>query len=155
MSDYFQANFPLQSVAVTNSEVNSTSGDNNDDVSKKLALTIADAAADRKGGDILLLFVADVSYLADYFVFVTGYSRAQVRAITDAIEEKVETEWNRRPIRTEGISEGSWVLEDYGEVIVHIMLPKEREFYNLEAFWGHGLRIDLPTTSVDSRGKPT
>ena len=154
MSDYFQENFPMQSVAVTHSGANATSGDNNDDVSRKIALAIAEAAADRKGVDIVVLFVADVSYLADYFVLVTGYSRAQVRAISDAIEKKVETEWQRRPLRTEGKSEASWVLQDYGEVIVHIMLPKEREFYNLEAFWGHGFRIELPT-SVDSRGKPT
>ncbi len=153
MSDYFQANFPSQSVAVTNSAFIATSADA-DDVSKKIALTIANAAADRKAGDILLLFVADVSYLADYFVVVTGYSKAQVRAIAEAIEEKVETEWQRRPLRTAGKAEGSWVLQDYGEIIVHIMMPKEREFYNLEAFWGHGSRVEL-TTDVDSREKPT
>ena len=153
MSDYFQANLPSQSVAVTNSAFIATSADA-DDVSKKIALTIANAAADRKAGDILLLYVADVSYLADYFVVVTGYSKAQVRAIAEAIEELVETEWQRRPLRTAGIAEGSWVLQDYGEIIVHIMMPKEREFYNLEAFWGHGSRVEFPT-DVDSRDKPT
>ncbi len=153
MSDYFQANLPSQSVAVTNSAFIARSADT-DDVSKKIALTIADAAADRKAGEILLLFVADVSYLADYFVVVTGYSKAQVRAIAEAIEQQVETEWQRRPLRTAGKAEGSWVLQDYGEIIVHIMMPKEREFYNLEAFWGHGSRIEFPT-SVDSGEKPT
>ena len=153
MSDYFQANFPRESVAVTNSPVGNPLADANDQ-SGKIALKVAEAASDRKAGDILLLRVADVSYLADYFVVVTGYSRAQVRAITQAIEEKVETEWQRRPLRVEGKSEASWVVQDYGEVIVHIMLPSEREFYNLEAFWGHGERIEYPT-SVDGGGKPT
>jgi ribosome-associated protein len=154
MSDYFQVNFPLQSVAVPQNEPKATSAHNSEDVSRKIALTVADAAADRKGGDILVLFVADVSYLADYFVLITGYSKAQVRAIAEAIEEKVETQWQRRPLRVEGKSEGNWVLQDYGEVIIHIMMPKEREFYNLEAFWGHGSRIEFPTP-IESEGKAT
>jgi ribosome-associated protein len=77
---------------------------------------------------------------------MTGYSRVQVRAIAAAIEEKVETNLQRRPLRTEGKAEGSWVLQDYGDVIVHIMMPKEREFYNLEAFWIQAERISLPNS---------
>jgi ribosome-associated protein len=113
------------------------------DMSKGLALTIAEAADDRKAGDIVILRVAEVSYLADFFVIVTGYSRAQVRAISQAIEQKVEMEWQRRSLRTEGVAESSWILQDYGEVIVHILLPQEREFYNLEAFWGHAEQIEF------------
>ena len=152
MSDYFQPNFLRESVAVTNSPVRTPVGDAND-VSGKISLNAAEAASDRKAGDILLLRVAEVSYLADYFVLVTGYSRVQVRAIAQAIEDKIETELQRRPLRLEGKSEASWIVLDYGEVIVHIMLPAEREFYNLEAFWGHGERIEYPT-SVDGGGKP-
>ncbi|WP_193198894.1 ribosome silencing factor [Nostoc sp. MG11] len=152
MSDYFQGDFQLQSVSVMNNAVRSTS--ETEDSSGKLAATIAEAASDRKAGDILLLRMADVSYLADYFVMMTGYSRVQVRAIAEAIEEKVENEWQRRPLRTEGKADGSWVLQDYGDVIVHIMMPKEREFYNLEAFWIHAERISLPK-SDDGGGKPT
>lgn len=113
------------------------------DMSKGLALTIAQAADDRKAGDIAILRVGEVTYLADYFVIVTGYSKAQVRAISQAIEQKVEMEWQRRPLRTEGVAESSWILQDYGEVIVHILLPQEREFYNLEAFWGHAEQIEF------------
>ena len=113
------------------------------DMSKGLALTIAQAADDRKAGDIIILRVGEVSYLADYFVIVTGYSKAQVRAISQAIDEKVEMEWQRRPLRTEGVAESSWILQDYGEVIIHILLPQEREFYNLEAFWGHAEQIEF------------
>ena len=113
------------------------------DMSKGLALTIAEAADDRKAGDIVILRVAEISYLADFFVIVTGYSKAQVRAISQAIEHKVEIEWERRSLRTEGVAESSWILQDYGEVIVHILLPQEREFYNLEAFWGHAEQIEF------------
>lgn len=113
------------------------------DQSHALALTIAEAADDRKAADIVILRVAEVSYLADYFVIVTGFSKAQVRAISQSIEQKVEAKWQRLPLRTAGQAEGSWVLQDYGEVIVHILLPEEREFYNLEAFWGHAEKIDF------------
>ncbi|HAJ60382.1 MAG TPA: ribosome silencing factor, partial [Cyanobacteria bacterium UBA8543] len=112
-------------------------------MSHELAWTIAQAADDRKGGDILILQVGEVSYLADYFVIVTGFSRTQVRAISQSIEQKVETVWDRLPLRVEGQAEGSWILQDYGEVIVHILMPQEREFYNLEAFWGHAEQIEF------------
>lgn len=113
------------------------------DLSQSLALTIAQAADDRKGENIVILRVAEVSYLADYFVIVTGFSRVQVRAISQSIEQQVETDWQRLPLRTEGQADSSWIIQDYGEVIVHIMLPQEREFYNLEAFWGHAEQIEF------------
>ena len=112
-------------------------------MSQELAWTIAQAADDRKGEDILILQVGEVSYLADYFVIVTGFSRVQVRAISQSIEQKVETLLERRPLRVEGQAEGTWILQDFGEVIVHILLPQEREFYNLEAFWGHAEQIEF------------
>jgi ribosome-associated protein len=118
-------------------------GTRQEDESYQLALTIARAAEDRKGEEIIILRVAEVSYLADYFAIVTGFSKAQVRAISQAIEQTMEMEWQRLPLRTEGQAEGSWVLQDYGDVIVHIMLPQEREFYNLEAFWGHAEQIEF------------
>jgi ribosome-associated protein len=153
MSDYLQGNLPLKSVSVTKIAAKSPQSEI-EDVSEELAVTIAEAASDRKAGDILLLKVTDVSYLADYFVLMTGYSRVQVRAIAEAIEEQVATQWQRRPLRTAGKAEGSWVLQDYGEVIVHIMMPKEREFYNLEAFWSHAERLELPKFH-EGGGKPT
>lgn len=137
MSDYSQANLPSNFLSL-----------DYQDASRELAITIAQAAEERKAGDIVLLRVAEVSYLSDYFVMMTGYSRVQVRAIAGAIEAKVEQELHRRPIRTEGQADGTWVLQDYGDVIAHVMMPKEREFYNLEAFWIHAEKIELPTSGV-------
>lgn len=151
MSDYFQG-IPLQSVFLSEKALLRSSTD--DQMSRKLASTIVEAASDRKAGDIVLLRVTEVSYLADYFVMMTGYSRVQVRAIADAIEEKVFTELQRNPLRTAGKAEGNWVLQDYGDIIVHVMMPKEREFYNLEAFWGHAERIEYPKQD-EGGGKPT
>ncbi|MCS6815708.1 MAG: ribosome silencing factor [Cyanobacteria bacterium] len=114
-----------------------------EDSGLQLALTIAKAADDRKATDIVILRVTDVSYLADYFVLATGLSNVQVRAISRSIEEAVELELQRYPQRIEGLSEGKWILQDYGDVIAHIFMPREREFYNLEAFWGHAERLDI------------
>lgn len=122
-----------------------------DEQTHQLALAIAQAADDRKGADIVLLKVSDVSYLADYFVVVSGFSNVQVRAIARSIQDKVETEWQQLPLRIEGQMEGSWVLIDYGDVIAHIFLPKEREFYNLEAFWGHAEQSNFSLSSAEIR----
>ncbi|MEM8637932.1 MAG: ribosome silencing factor [Cyanobacteria bacterium P01_G01_bin.54] len=122
----------------------------NADASLQLAWQIATAADDRKAADVVLLKVAGVSYLADYFVLCTGFSRTQVRAIADSIETQVEEQLTRTPLRTEGRREGTWILQDYGEVIVHSFLPEEREFYNLEAFWGHAERLEFPSSSIAS-----
>ena len=114
-----------------------------DEEAKALALAIAEAADDRKAGDITILETGNVSYLADYFVIVTGFSQVQVRAIANSIEDGIEADLNRQALRTEGMSEGRWVLKDYGDVIVHIFMPSDREFYDLEAFWGHATKIEF------------
>ncbi len=113
-----------------------------EDTALELALTVARAADERKGGNIRVLKVTDVSYLSDYFVVVTGFSAVQVRAIARSIEDAVAGTLNRHPLRTEGQMEGGWVLQDYGDVIAHVFMPNEREFYGLEAFWGHAEEID-------------
>lgn len=128
------------------SRAQSTATDNTSpDEARDLIMTVAQAAEDRKAVDIVLLRVAEVSYLADYFAIVTGFSNVQVRAISQAIADQVEEEWQRLPLRTQGLSDASWVVMDYGDVIVHILKPQEREFYNLEAFWGHAERIEFST----------
>ncbi|MEP0916856.1 ribosome silencing factor [Leptolyngbya sp. DQ-M1] len=126
---------------LSNQQTLSTPIANLDDRSATLARLAAEAADERKGSEIVLLKVGDVTVLADYFVMVTGYSKVQVRAIARSIEEKVEETMNRRPIRSEGFAEGSWIVEDYGDVIVHVMMPQEREYYGLESCWGHAARV--------------
>jgi ribosome-associated protein len=62
----------------------------------------------------------------------------QVRAIARSVEERLAEEAHRLPLRQEGQREGRWLLLDYGEVIVHVLTPQERHYYDLEAFWRHG-----------------
>ena len=106
--------------------------------SKPVALLAAEACDDRKAVDIRLIHVEEVSSLADWFVICSGLTDVQVRAIARSVEDKLETDLGRLPLRREGQSEGRWVLLDYGEVIVHVLTPSERSYYDLESFWGHG-----------------
>ena len=114
-----------------------------DEKALALAMAIANAADDRKADDISILQVGDASYIADYFVIATGFTNVQVRAIARSIEATLETDHGRSPLRTEGTEEGKWVIYDYGDVIAHIFQPREREYYDLEAFWGHVQRIEF------------
>ena len=106
--------------------------------SHALALLAADACDDRKAVDIVLIRVDEVSSIADWFVIATGLSDVQVRAIARSVEDQIEETTGRLPLRREGQKEGRWMLLDYGEVIVHVLTPGERSYYDLEAFWGHG-----------------
>jgi ribosome-associated protein len=108
------------------------------DPSESLARLAAEACDDRKAVDIRLIRVDEVSSLADWFVICSGLTDVQVRAIARSVEDRLEAEAGRLPLRREGQAEGSWVLLDYGEVIVHILTPRERSYYDLESFWGHG-----------------
>jgi len=106
--------------------------------SKALALLAAEACDDRKAADIVLIRVEEISSIADWFVIASGFSDVQVRAIARSVEDRIEEEGGRLPLRKEGQTEGRWVLLDYGEVIVHALTPEERSYYDLESFWCHG-----------------
>ncbi len=108
------------------------------DDSRALALLAAEACDDRKAVDIRLIRVDEVSSLADWFLICSGLTDVQVRAIARSVEDAIEQETGRLPLRREGQSEGRWVLLDYGELIVHVLTPQERSYYDLESFWGHG-----------------
>lgn len=124
-----------------------------DEQALELATAIANAADDRKAEDISILQVGDASYLADYFVIATGFTNVQVRAIARSIESTIETDYGRSPLRIEGVEEGKWVIYDYGDVIAHIFQPREREYYDLEAFWGHVKRIEFIPTPPPGMGQ--
>lgn len=108
---------------------------------KELALIIAEAGDDRKADNIVILKVDKLSYVADYFVIMTGYSAPQLKAISSSIEDKVFEKFNREPLRIEGKNDPNWILHDYGDVIVHIFLPEARDYYDLQAFWSGAEKI--------------
>jgi len=100
----------------------------------RLSRLIADAAADKKARGIVRLDIRQKTSIADYFVICEGDTDRQVRAITDAIVAAC-TEKGIRPLRTAGYQEGSWVVLDFASVIVHVFLPGERCYYDLESLW--------------------
>lgn len=99
-----------------------------------LARRIVDLAEDKKASDIVLLEVREMTTLADYFVICSGGSDRQLGAIADGIVEGLREE-KTRPIGREGGANAHWLLLDFGSVIVHIMAPPERDFYQLERLW--------------------
>ena len=92
------------------------------------------AALDKKGEDFIAIDVSGRTILADTFAIVSGRSKIQTRAISDAIVEFVQAA-GHSVSRVEGYAEGTWILIDLGEVIAHIFTPEQREFYNLERLW--------------------
>ena len=96
---------------------------------------IARLAGEKKAMDIVILNMAEVSLVTDYFIICSANSTTQVRAIADNVEEKL-SKAGIEPLHQEGYREGRWVLLDYSECILHVFVEEDRRFYNLEQLWG-------------------
>jgi len=108
----------------------------------ELALAAAQAAADKKANDIVILDVADQLVITDAFILASAPNERQVLAIVDAIEERlVGLPEKAKPARREGERAGRWVLLDYVDVVVHVQHSEEREFYSLDRLWKDCPRI--------------
>ncbi len=106
--------------------------------SKTLALSVCKALADKRGKDIIVLYVREKTDLCDYFVIASGSNAPQIRAMGERVEELVEKDLGIVPSRTEGVRDGRWAVVDYGDVIVHIFNDETRLFYHLERLWADG-----------------
>ena len=106
--------------------------------SKELAVAVCKALADKRGKDIVALYVREKTDLCDYFVIASGSNAPQIRAMGERVEELVEREYGVIPTRTEGVRDGRWAVVDYGDVIVHIFNDETRLFYHLERLWTDG-----------------
>ncbi|HWV85344.1 MAG TPA: ribosome silencing factor [Capillimicrobium sp.] len=102
----------------------------------QLAEAIAEQAAEKKAGDIVVLDLRGVLGYTDLFVICTGNTDRQVKAIHDGIHQALKQEHGLLPRRVEGLSESRWVLMDYLDVVVHVFTPETRDFYRLEQLWG-------------------
>ena len=109
-----------------------------------LVLFAAEAAADKKADDIVILDVSRQLVITDHFLICSGNNERQVRTIADEIEHKLAVERNERPYRREGQREGRWVLLDYVDFVVHVFHREDREYYNLERLWS-----DAPVVPFD------
>jgi ribosome-associated protein len=121
-----------------------------------LALAAAQAAADKKADDIVLLDVADQLVITDIFLVASAPNERQVIAITDAIEEALlNLPEKAKPVRREGERAGRWVLLDYVDIVVHIQHSEEREFYALDRLWKDCERIPFVDRALASSAPAT
>ena len=110
---------------------------------KELALLAAKALSDKKGKEIRVLEIAELTTLADYFVLATGSSNTQINALVDNVEKVLTEEAGEEPLHREGYRGGTWVLLDYGCIVVHVFNDEARKFYSLEHLWADGEEVDL------------
>jgi len=110
--------------------------------SLEAAQLCAQAADSKKAFDILILDLRELTYFTDYFVICSGSNVTQVGAIADGVGEALSKE-SIRPSHVEGEAEASWVLMDYGDIVVHIFDEQTRAYYCLEKLWGEAPRIPL------------
>ena len=106
----------------------------------ELAHRIVEIASDKKGNDIVMLRMAELTTMADFLVICSGRSDRQVQALAGAIVNELRDD-GIRPRGTEGRQSARWVLLDFGSVIVHVFAPEEREFYGLERLWNNAVQV--------------
>lgn len=101
----------------------------------KLLKTVIDAIEDLKGQDVKTMDVRRLTSITDYMVVASGNSDRHVKAIADHVIEQAKS-IQVRPLGVEGREQAEWVLIDLGDVVVHVMQPAVREFYQIERLWG-------------------
>ena len=111
--------------------------------SKQTALSAAQAALEKKASDVVILEVAGLTSVADYFMVASGESERQVKAIAQNIEKSIDSQYHRSP-QIEGAGQSTWILLDYGDLIVHVFKTDIREYYGLEKMWSDAPKIPIP-----------
>lgn len=109
----------------------------------KILETIVKALDSKRAEDIQVIGVGELTILGDYFVIANGTSTTHTRTLADEVEYKLSEE-GIEPIRREGRGNGSsWIVLDYGDVIVHVFYKEARDFYKLERMWADGEHIEI------------
>ena len=108
----------------------------------ELTRAAAEAASDKLATDVIAFDVSDQLFITDVFLLCSAANAPQVRAVQDAVEERLH-ELGAKRVRREGEREGRWVLIDFGDVVIHVQHTEERSFYALERLWS-----DCPTIDV-------
>ncbi|MBK6871345.1 MAG: ribosome silencing factor [Kineosporiaceae bacterium] len=110
---------------------------------RELAVAAALAASDKLASDVVALDVSEQLVITDVFLLASAPNDRQVRAIVDAVEERL-LGLGAKPLRREGEREGRWVLLDFGEIVVHVQHTDERQYYSLERLWRDCPPLELP-----------
>ena len=118
----------------------------------ELVIAAAEAASDKLAENIVAFDVSDQLVITDAFVLCSASNDRQVRAIVDAIEERLR-QAGAKPVRREGERDGRWVLLDYGDIVVHVQHDEERVYYSLERIWRDCPIVPLPQSVSSGRGR--
>ncbi len=119
--------------------------------SKKMTSLAIKALEDKKGNDIRVIDIQDVSIIADYFIIASGSNRNQVQTMADNVEE-VLGRAGYEPRQLEGYGTATWILMDYNDIIVHIFSEEDRLFYDLERIWRDGKSVGIDEfKNIDSK----
>jgi len=110
--------------------------------SRELAMLCVHAALGKKAEDPVVLDVRKLCSFTDYFVIISGRSTRHVQGLAEAIEEELRSK-RLTSNKSEGMTEGTWVLLDYNDVVVHIFYKETRKFYDLEGLWHDAPRVSL------------
>lgn len=105
--------------------------------SRELAKIACHALSEKKGEDIRVIDISEISVLADYFIIANGTNPNQIQAMVDAVDEELAKSGHHAR-QIEGNQHSSWVLMDYGDIIVHVFSKEDRLFYDLERIWRDG-----------------
>ena len=111
--------------------------------SRLLALSAIEILDEKKAADLNLIQIDKISSLADYFVLATGTSGTYVKALTDEVEFRLKNEQGAEPAHIEGYRSNSWILLDYGSLVIHVFTKEARQFYDLDRLWQDGVSVDL------------
>ncbi|MBQ9990713.1 MAG: ribosome silencing factor [Lachnospiraceae bacterium] len=110
-------------------------------ITLEMAKTVVQALEDKKGEDIQIIDISEISPIADYFILASGGNRSQIQAMADAVEEKMHQKHHFLK-QIEGYDSANWILMDFYDVIVHIFDRDSRIFYDLERIWRDGKQVD-------------
>lgn len=117
-----------------------------DTKAKKMARLAYEALDEKKAADIKIINIEGISVLADYFIIASGTNRNQVQALADNVEETLHKAGY--PVKqTEGYRTANWILQDFGDIIVHVFDSENRLFYDLERIWCDGKAITIDELS--------
>ena len=109
---------------------------------------------DKKAMDIDVMHVKKLTVIADYFVICTGTSNTHIRTLCGEVEQLMETKHGLRPLHIEGYESATWILVDYGPVVVHIFHREARQFYSLERLWADAPKYtEKPGKALDEASK--
>lgn len=109
---------------------------------KQIIEIIVKALDSKRAEDIQLIGIKDLTIVADYFIIANGTSNTQTKALADEVEFQLKQN-GIEPIRSEGYQDASWIVLDYGNIVVHVFYKETREYYKLERLWQDGDQIDI------------